>query len=32
MDTKVLKMRVMKLQDDLQKIDKKIVEQKYILE
>ena len=32
MDTKVLKMRVMKLQDDLQKIDKKIAEQKYILE
>jgi len=32
MDTKVLKMRVMKLQDDLQKIDKKIAEQKYLLE
>jgi hypothetical protein len=32
MDTKVLKMRVMKLQDDLQKIDKKIAEQKSILE
>jgi len=32
MDTKVIKMRIMKLQDDLQKIDKKIAEQKYLLE